>query len=406
MGKNASAQEKNAAKAKSLRAQIAEQEKIVKTLSDALKEAQEKFADNQEEQNRWAVQLNNARTTLANMRNQLQQTTNSVQEMTTSVKEAAPAIREDGVQAVVSFGDAIDGLKDIASSVKDSITGIFSAMSNTISSVAQGMFDLMSQAWAAAGEYGGLRDVWGGSEQDWERMIIGAKGAGFKSEDVTGAISKLVTNTHNANKETMAVLNAWGMEEGQFASHTEYYMAVMERLAQETDPAKRLEYAQKLFGDQSGTGATQLALKWGQIMSGQESILATGGAGVGAHGAEMENAGDAWTFLMTNWDEFKTFLGTKLTITLGFEGLTNDATQILQDIMTIFGDGTNDQKYEATIRLSADIQKFVDDFTTGLQNLTNWMHDISENLMSSDDPKVQAIGRLIDKLAQLGDWIV
>ena len=71
LGANASAQDKARVKAASLKEQIAEQEKVVATLSAALGEVKEKYSDNEAEVARWEQKLNNARATLAGMKNDL-----------------------------------------------------------------------------------------------------------------------------------------------------------------------------------------------------------------------------------------------------------------------------------------------------------------------------------------------
>ena len=65
LGTNATAQQKNEVKAKNLRKQIAEQEKVVSQLQTLLGEVNEKYADNRELITKWETSLNNARAKLA-----------------------------------------------------------------------------------------------------------------------------------------------------------------------------------------------------------------------------------------------------------------------------------------------------------------------------------------------------
>ena len=55
LGNNASAQQKNETKVKSLKKQIQEQEKIVKANRDALEEVRQKYGDNEDAIAKWAM---------------------------------------------------------------------------------------------------------------------------------------------------------------------------------------------------------------------------------------------------------------------------------------------------------------------------------------------------------------
>ena len=58
LGKNASEQDKNAAKAKSLKQQIQEQEKIVETMRAAMEAARREYGENSEAVAGWEIRLN------------------------------------------------------------------------------------------------------------------------------------------------------------------------------------------------------------------------------------------------------------------------------------------------------------------------------------------------------------
>ena len=93
LGTNATAQQKNETRAKSLQKQIKEQEKVVKTLQTALEAAKEEFGDNEEVVAKWEQKLNDARATLANMKNDLEGTNQAVRDTGNSMKEAASSAR-------------------------------------------------------------------------------------------------------------------------------------------------------------------------------------------------------------------------------------------------------------------------------------------------------------------------
>ena len=104
LGNNATAQQKNETRIKSLQKQIKEQEKVVKTYQDALKEVKEKYSDNEDAIAKWEVKLNEARATLANMKNDLDGVGNSFKGIengaamaTVATKSVADSIGKIGV---------------------------------------------------------------------------------------------------------------------------------------------------------------------------------------------------------------------------------------------------------------------------------------------------------------------
>lgn len=67
----------------------------------------------------------------------------------------------------------------------------------------------MADAWAAAGEYGKMTDIWGGGaegQKQWEYMAQVASKGGFGLGDLSAAITKLVNNTHSGNADTLSML--------------------------------------------------------------------------------------------------------------------------------------------------------------------------------------------------------
>ena len=141
LGRNATQQDKSRAKMASLQKQIAEQQKIVKTLEKALADSKKEYADNQEVQDKWAEKLNKAREALANMQNQLGDCEESLEQFSGGMKDVANSSGE-AMQTVVSFNDAMKSIGNIASGIGESLSGIFSATVDTMKEMVEEMFEL------------------------------------------------------------------------------------------------------------------------------------------------------------------------------------------------------------------------------------------------------------------------
>ena len=111
LGKNATEQQKNEAKTKSLTKQIKEQEKVVDTYKKALDEDKDKYGDNEAAVAKWEQKYNEARATLANMKNDLDGVGTSLKNVSTDASM--------GTVAANSFANAFSGLSTLGSSISD-----------------------------------------------------------------------------------------------------------------------------------------------------------------------------------------------------------------------------------------------------------------------------------------------
>ena len=161
LGKNATAQEKNATKVKNLQKQIAEQEKVVKTYEAALKEIKEKYGDNEEAIAKWEVKLNYARTALANMKNSLDDADTGIKQTTTDMNT--------GVTAANSLADSFSKLGEIGSSVASSIEGIFTSIIGTISTAVNAVWGELIDVASKSDNYLDLAAYFGSSATEVQK---------------------------------------------------------------------------------------------------------------------------------------------------------------------------------------------------------------------------------------------
>ena len=403
MGRNATAQDKARAKMASLKKQIAEQEKVVKTLEKALADSKKEYADNQEVQDKWAEKLNKAREALANMQNALGQTEDDLAKFGNSMKDVADNSGE-AMTTVISFNDAIKSIGSIASGIGNSLTGILTSTVDTMKEMVDTMFSLMSQAWAAAGEWDQIQTIWGGDLESIERVYTAMKLQGIDASEVTSGIQKFISNVHSGNKDTMAALEQLHLSEKDFSSHWDFFVAVMDK-ASMFKGKDQFNLMTSLFGDKKGSGMTDMLKNWNEAMARYEQDVEN--TGLHLYGDEIENLNEVShkiTEIQELWNTIKTNIGAKLSDILNMDQLSEDTLEILRDIGAILNT-EGDKRAELTLKLSNDIEKLINDIAAALENLGGFLDELGGNLEQSENPLISFIGKLIKSLGGLLDWI-
>lgn len=403
MGRNATAQDKARAKMASLKKQIAEQEKVVKTLEKALADSKKEYADNQEVQDKWAEKLNKAREALANMQNALGQTEDDLAKFGNSMKDVADNSGE-AMTTVISFNDAIKSIGSIASGIGNSLTGILTSTVDTMKEMVDTMFSLMSQAWAAAGEWDQIQTIWGGDLESIERVYTAMKLQGIDASEVTSGIQKFISNVHSGNKDTMAALEQLHLSEKDFSSHWDFFVAVMDK-ASMFKGKDQFNLMTSLFGDKKGSGMTDMLKNWNEAMARYEQDVEN--TGLHLYGDEIKNLNEVShkiTEIQELWNTIKTNIGAKLSDILNMDQLSEDTLEILRDIGAILNT-EGDKRAELTLKLSNDIEKLINDIAAALENLGGFLDELGGNLEQSENPLISFIGKLIKSLGGLLDWI-
>ena len=405
LGRNATAQDKARAKSQSLQKQIAEQEKIVRTLEQALKDSKAEYADNQEVQDKWEEKLNKAREALANMKNQMADTQDTLRGFGDSMRDAGAGSQE-AAQAVVSLNDCLSSIGDVVKGVGNSLSGIFSASVDTMRGMVSEMYSLMSEAWAAASEWDQIQSMWGGNLEDIEKVFVGAQLQGVDVSQITGGIQKMITNVHNGNKETLAALKAMGISEGDFDSHWDFYMGVMQELASRHG-SDRDKLTTAIFGEKSGAGQRDVVGNWNDMMDKYGTDVE--GTGLKLYDDEITQLNEVShkiQEIQTLWNTIKTNIGAKLSDILNMDQLSEDTLNILRAIGKLIGSsGEEGDKASITIELSEAIQKLLTDLQTSMSNLSGWLKELGGDLENSDNPMLATIGRFIKSIGEALDWV-
>ena len=405
LGRNATQQDKARAKMQSLQKQIAEQEKIVKTLEKALADSKKEYADNQEVQDKWAEKLNKAREALANMKNSMEECEDSLGKFGDSMKDVADSSGE-AMQTVISFNDALKSIGSIASGISGGISDIFSSAVDTMKDMVDEMFSLMSMAWSAAGDWKDIQAVWGGDLEEIQRVYKGMEMQGVDASTVTGAMQKLVANVHGGSDGVEAAMRELGFSESQFTSHFEMFQKIMDRLSTEYyTRGKRHDLAAALFGEKKGSDVLLMLDKWNAGMTQYHENIEEPGLVVHSDEIdELELVGQKIQNIQTTWDAIKTNVGAKLSDVLNMDQLTDDTLEILRDIGAILN-SEGETRAELTLKLTDDIEKLFEDLGAAMENLGGFLQELGGDLKNSDNPLVRFIGQLIEGLGGILDWL-
>jgi len=250
LGSNASAQQKNEVKARTLKKQIAEQEKVVATLQSALKEVKDKYGDNADAVAKWEQKLNDARYDLANFNNELQKAESELANSKDSLKDSADAYG-DAADAATDYANATDAAGQVADAVtfqsvmnaadnlKDRLVGAM----NTIKELGKTAWDWMSDSGAWADELQTLSDQTGIDKQTLQGWRYASRFVDVEVETITKAYAKLTNRSKSVNK----ALKEIGIKADAGVDAGTVFWEVVEAM-EEMDDVARENTAKEFFG--------------------------------------------------------------------------------------------------------------------------------------------------------------
>ena len=250
LGSNATAQQKNEVKARTLKKQIAEQEKVVATLQSALKEVKDKYGDNADAVAKWEQKLNDARYDLANFTNDLQKAESELADSKNALNDSANAYG-DAADAATDYANATDAAGQIADSVtfssvmtaadnlKDKLVGAI----GTIKELGKAAWDWMSDSGAWADELQTLSDQTGIDKQTLQGWQYASRFVDVEVDTITKAYTKLTNRSKSVNK----ALNSIGIKADAGVDAGTVFWEVVEAM-EEMDDVARENTAKEFFG--------------------------------------------------------------------------------------------------------------------------------------------------------------
>ena len=414
LGRNATEQQKAEAKAKSLKKQIQEQEKIVKTLRATLEEVKKKYGDNTDEVARWEQKLNNARATLGNMKNDLDGVTGGLKAAGTGMKD----MQANAAQATVatkSVADALGQISSVGSSVSDAIEGVFSRMIETVTGAVEQLWDMISQTAAKANSWRDLGSYYGSSAQEmqmWSRSILAAGG---DWEKFLGIVNKL-----SFGGKEKSVTELLGISKENYTNDIEYTLAVLDELENRKARMGQGWYDQTmetLFGAKKSADVSWFISNAhghtgsnGQWINGwREGVEQWNGneTAYGMSDSELDTMADLWIKINNveqKWNALKEnvaagFGMAALELLVNVEGTLDG----LADYMN----AENDQEREAALeKIRTNIEEFFRKLGKSIREAIGILQEVGEELQESDDPITRTIGDILTKLAEGLGWMI
>ena len=394
MGANATAQQKNEARAKSLQKQIKEQEKVVETLRKALEEAKKDYGDNEDVVQKWEQKLNQARTTLANMTNELSTLENGMR--------GASSATAEGVVASKSFADAVQSIATIGDSVSGALANIFTGLVDTVRDTVEQLWDFIGQTAEKANQWTDIAGYWNtdaSTIQQWAHAV-GASANSFN--DLEAAVSRI--NLGGKAKEITELL---GVSKVNYNSDWEYAIAVLDRLAelrgagQDTD-----EMWETIFGEKKATKVIDLINDWSTIQDNLKTFDAENG-GFGMDAETLSTMNDVWTQMQEIEEKWATI---QQSVAGGLAPIAADLTinvsGALDALNAFMKAGTKEEQDAALEDLKTNIQQFFAKVRQIIEQALILLKDIGTEWADDDDPVIAGIGKLFLGIEETLQWII
>lgn len=391
LGNNATAQQKNEARAKSLQKQIKEQENVVKTLKAALAEVKEKYGDNEDAVAKWEQKLNDARTTLAKMKNDLDGIGTSFKTMDTDANTATIATK--------SLADSLSSLSEAGESISTTVENIFTGMVNTVrDAIAEVWADVVDLA-ARSNNMVDLAGFWNTDVTTIQKYKGAVAEISGSFEDLTSLVTKL--NAGDAGK----IFAFTGVNKAEYKDEWQYAMNVMTSLSRMNHEARN-NSAMEIFGGKQATKAFDLLNDWDKLLDHLDKYDASKGgyALTEEEIMQMSDLYDKVNGLRESWEALQRMTEVKLLGQLSMD-LTSNAQAILDGFLKYFNAESDEEREAALKEVEDNIVAAFERIAKAIEEGLKILDQVAERLKSSDDPTVKAIGTVLGGLVDALQWI-
>lgn len=394
LGNNATAQQKNETRARSLKKQIEEQKNVVKTLKTALQEAEEKYGDNADVVAKWRTKLNNARTELGNMTNEL----NSLESAYDGVNEST----ELGVVATKSFADSVSAIADVGDSVASKIEDIFTGMIDVIRDAVVEIWGLVGETAAKANAWTDIAGFWDTDPANVEKWARAIEASGNSFADFEAIVTRL--NLGGKEEDIESLL---GISAKDYGDQWEYAVAVMERMYELKNSGNlNNDVWDTLFGERKATKAMDILNDWETVAQNLERYDADkGGLGMGSETlAQMSRLHEQISTVKQDWQAIQD------TVAAGFGTITGDllfnVSGGLEAINDILNAETEEEREAAIKKLEENVRELFQKVAAAIKAGIEILSNVGNEMSGSDDPVVAAIGTIMKDLANALDWMI
>lgn len=396
LGKNASEQDKNRVKAASLKDQIAEQEKVVATLTKAMQEATEQYGDNEAVIAKWEQQLNKARETLANMKNDLEGTGEGFQ--------AAEKGAADAVTATKSFADSLKDLGGVGDGVADAIEGIFTGVIDRITDAVGELWGLISSTAAKANNWTDISGYWNTDPQTIQQYARAVGAVDNSFEDLQAVVSKLVLGGKGDKITELLGISSIG-----YKDQWQYAMDAMDMLYAKMQSGQDINpILETLFGEKKSTKVLDLLGDWGSVQQAIATGLFNGNeSGYGLSDEELGTMNDLW--IRINGIEEK-WNALKDNFAAGFGVATMDilvnVEGALDGLAAYMNADTEGEREAALEQIRENIEAFFRKVAQLIRDCIGVLDEVGKELQASDDPLTRMVGDIFVKISNALQWFI
>lgn len=397
MGKNASEQDKAKAKAKSLQEQIAEQEKVVETLREALAKAREEYGDNEEVVARWEMKLNSARTTLGNMRSDLDGLDGSLDGAGDALGDMGDKA-DKGVTAVHHLSEALGNIGDTSSGIADTMQGIFGTMVDTVREAAMSVWGEITSLAGRVNGWADLAGYWNTSTTEIQKWSNAVEASHNSFSDLENAVTRI-----NMGDQKKIAEHAGVSREG-YEDEWKYAMAVMDSLAK-MDFSRQQEALGAIFGEKRAMGVKDLLNDWQTIKTLTDRFDAENG-GVGMSEEQMSDLAtlaERVDTVKATWQAFKdSFIGehmAKLSL-----DLTGNVQGALDALISFMDADTEEEREKALEDFTKNVEAFFTRLGEAIQAAAEGIGTAGEQMQGSENGIVKALGDMLVALRDAVEW--
>lgn len=392
LGANATAQQKNETKIKSLQKQIKEQEKIVKTYQAALKEVKEKYGDNAEAVSKWEVKLNEARSTLANMKNSLE-----------DVGEGFKSVNNNASMATVatkSVADSLGNLSEIGTAISDSIESVFTGLISSMKATISEIWSMIADTAAKANNWTDLASYYGSTASEIERMNKAIEWSQGNFGDFTNLLNQL-----SWGGKGKKITEWFGVSDVNYENKLEYAMAVLQEMKElsKSDPSKLGDAMEDIFGARK---SQQIMWFVSNLENIQENLREYDEHGYGMGDDALRQMNDVWLELGEiegKWDSLKQkFAAGFGTVTLDIMTNVSGSLDALSDY---FNAGSDEERQAALDKLEENILAMFTKAKEAIEKGIELLDTIAEDLKKSGNPTAQALGNILSGLVDALKWL-
>ena len=397
LGKNATEQQKNEVKAKSLTKQITEQEKIVETLQQALEQAKKEYGDNAEVVSKWEIKLNSARATLGGMRGDLENLSSGFAPAGDGFKKVAEEAG-NGATATRSFAEALGSIADAGGVTSDKIQGIFTGMVSTVKDAIASVWEDTVELAGRANEWADLAGFWNTSAANIQKWYHSVSASHNDFATLNSAVTRIVMADQQKITE-----NAKVSAEG-YADQWEYAMAVMDSLAG-MDYEDKLSALGEIFGEKRATGVLDLLNDWETIRENLDRFdVENGGVGMTEEQmSTMAELAEEVDKIKTTWFAFKDSFTAKTVGELSLN-LTGNVQGALDALIGFMDAETEEEREKALDEFTKNITEFFEKLGEAITKAAEALGAAGEEMQGSENGIVRALGDLLVALRDAMNW--